>query len=180
MLSRTVILKQIPCRIVWVRALNRLCHVFQDHLVFRCTLQWHINKTCYCKLLSGIRFMDMPLNVNRSMMLTRLRAGRSCLVCPSVVAYQTVMLILWEFIVLCAGMYWTHYPRDMQVLPVSTHCPAVTRNLFLHVMLSPLCELRFLGAGECRHLLSFASTSSLPQGNRQDSPPPPPYVSWPR
>lgn len=30
----------------------------------------------YCKLLTGIRFMDMPVNVNRSMMLTWLRAGR--------------------------------------------------------------------------------------------------------
>lgn len=39
--------------------------------------------------------------------LTGLRVVWVCLVCHSVLAYQAVMPLPWELIVLCAGMYWT-------------------------------------------------------------------------
>jgi len=61
----------------------------------------------YCKLLTRVRYTDMSVNVNRSMMLglTELKAGRGHLVCLPVTGYQTVIPLPCEFTGLWADIY---------------------------------------------------------------------------
>lgn len=104
-----------------------------------------------------------------------------CLVCLSIVAYQTVMIILWEFIVFCAGMYWTQITQGHAGSPKIYTLPCSDKGFISACHAEHIVHTGLLGAGECRHFLSFTSTSSFPRWNRQDSPPlPSPYVRWPR
>lgn len=112
--------------------------------------------------------------------LTRLRAGRGCLVCHSVMACQTVMPLPWEFIVLCAGTYWAQITQGHAGSTKVCPLPCSDKEFISVCHAEPIVQAELLGVSKCRHILSFASTSSLPQGNQQDSPPPPPYVIWPR
>lgn len=134
---------------------------------------------CYCRLFTGIRFMDMPVNVNISMMLTWLRAGRE-LSSMSFCHTRQSCLYPGEFIILCAGIYWTQVTQgragSIKIYPV----PCSEEEFISVCRAEPTVWTDLWGVCECRHLLSFASTSSLPQGNPQDSPPPPPFVTWPR
>lgn len=180
MLPWTIILKQVPCRIVNVIALNRLWHALQDHLVFYSVLQWPINKTCYCKLLTGIRFMDMPVNVNRSMMLKQLRAGKglsSMAFCRGIPNSPPCTLRIHS--ALCWHVLNTDNPRTCrfyQNLPTALQW----QGIYFCVPCWARCANWAFGCGWmqtpsviCIHSLSF-------QGNRQDSSPPPPFVNWPR
>lgn len=88
--------------------------------------------------------MDMPLNVNRSMILTGLRVGRNSLICLSVMAYQTVMPIPWEFIVLCAGMYWTQgHAGSTKIYPL----PCSDKEFISACHAEPFVQTEIFGCG---------------------------------